>query len=252
MIGEDTHATGLGHRRAPVYELPERAVHALAHAARYAEWRRQPLGSRPDLPGVDADRTRSAVDHALAAGGGWQPYDRTAQILAGYGITFLPTVTATNGVEAVDAAEQLGYPVVLKSADPALVHKTDTGGVRLDLTGPDAVREAFDAVAAAGRPGAGALVRKQVTAPVELFAGVVDDPLFGSVVLLGLGGGAHRPARRPDPAHGPDDRPRRRPDVAQPASGVAAHRLPRRLTGRHHRAGGPAAAARRAGRDLWP
>jgi len=188
VIGQDVPATTLGSRRAPVYTLPERAVRALAHAVRYAEWRRQPLGSRPDLPGVDTDRTRSAVAAALAGGTGWQSYERTTEILTGYGIATLPAVIATSSVDAVAAAGRLGYPVVLKSADPDLVHKTDTGGVRLGLTGPDAVREAFDAVAAAGRPSAGVLVQKQVAAPVELVAGVVHDPLFGSVVLLGLGG----------------------------------------------------------------
>jgi acyl-CoA synthetase (NDP forming)/RimJ/RimL family protein N-acetyltransferase len=188
VIGARQPVTGLGARRAPVYELPERAVRALAHAARYADWRRQPLGGRPDLPGIDTDRTRAAVDLALAEGGGWQPYERTAEILAGYGVTILPAAVAMTGLDAVAAAERLGYPIVLKSADPALVHKTDTGGVRLGLTGPDPVRAAFDEVAAAGRPGFGALVQKQVTAPVELVAGVVHDPLFGSVVLLGLGG----------------------------------------------------------------
>jgi acyl-CoA synthetase (NDP forming) len=77
---------------------------------------------------------------------------------------------------------------VLKSADPELVHKSDTGGVRTGLTGPDEVRDAFAAVAAAGRPGTGVLVQRQVSAPVELVAGLVHDPLFGSLVLLGLGG----------------------------------------------------------------
>ena len=189
LIGTDTPVTSLGRRLAPVYDLPERAVRALAHAARYADWRRQPLGSRPDLPGIDTDRTRSAVNQALDdSGGGWQSYERTAEILAGYGIAILPTATATDVDDAVAAADQAGYPVVLKSADPDLVHKTDTGGVRLSLTDPDAVREAFETVTAAGHPGTGVLVQKQVTAPVELVAGIVHDPLFGSVVLLGLGG----------------------------------------------------------------
>jgi len=188
LIGADTPVTALGTRRAPVYDLPERAVRALAHAARYADWRRQPLGGRPDLPGIDTDRTRAAVNRALNDGAGWQSYQRTAEILAGYSITVLPTATATDVTGAIAAADQVGYPVVLKSADSDLVHKTDTGGVRLGLTDPDAVREAFEAVTTAGHPGTGVLVQKQVTAPVELVAGVVHDPLFGSVVLLGLGG----------------------------------------------------------------
>jgi acyl-CoA synthetase (NDP forming) len=163
-------------------------VRALGAAAEYAAWRRQPLGRRPELPGVDAAAARTLVELTLADGEGWQDYESTAAILGAYGIVVLPAATATTAAEAARAADRLGYPVVLKSADPDLVHKTDSGGVRLDLYGPGAVRHAFKPVAAAGRPGTGVLVQRQVDAPVELVAGVAHDPLFGSVVLLGLGG----------------------------------------------------------------
>jgi acyl-CoA synthetase (NDP forming)/RimJ/RimL family protein N-acetyltransferase len=182
------NVTRLGERGAPVYDLPERAVRAIGHAAGYAQWRRQPLGRRPALPDVNTALARTAVEQALAADDGWLSYPRTADILGAYGINVLPATPAATADAAVAAADRLGYPVVLKSADPQLVHKTDTGGVRIGLTDPQAVREAFAAVVAAGRPDAGVLVQKQVTGAVELVAGVVHDPLFGSVVLLGLGG----------------------------------------------------------------
>ncbi|GIF02188.1 bifunctional acetate--CoA ligase family protein/GNAT family N-acetyltransferase [Paractinoplanes rishiriensis] len=180
--------TRFGKRGVPVFDVPERAVRALAHAAGYGEWRRQPLGRRPELPGIDRAGARSAVQRALAEGGGWQPYEWTAEILAAYGIGIAPAVTAADAAAAAAAAEAVGYPVVLKSADPELVHKTDSGGVRIGLLGPTAVRHAFRSVAAAGRPGSGVLVQRQLSEPVELVAGVAHDPLFGSVVLLGLGG----------------------------------------------------------------
>jgi acyl-CoA synthetase (NDP forming)/GNAT superfamily N-acetyltransferase len=187
LIGGEP-AARLGERGAPVYDTPEHAVRALAAAAEYAAWRRQPLGRRPDLPGVDAGAARTLVGLALAEGGGWQDYESTTAILGAYGIGVLPAATATTAAGAARAADRLGYPVVLKSADPALVHKTDNGGVRMDLYGPGAVRHAFKPVAAAGRPSTGVLVQRQVGAPVELVAGIAHDPLFGSVVLLGLGG----------------------------------------------------------------
>lgn len=180
--------SALGKRGAPIFDLPERAVAALAHAAAYAAWRREPLGRRPELTGIDAERAATLVREALAEDEGWQPYHRTAAVLAAYGITILPATTAHRVQDAVRAADDAGYPVVLKSADPALVHKSDTGGVRLGLADADAVRAAYEAVAAAGRPGAGVLVQRQLHAPVELVAGLVHDRLFGSVVLLGLGG----------------------------------------------------------------
>jgi acyl-CoA synthetase (NDP forming) len=175
-------------RGAPIYDTPERAVRALAHAARYAEWRRRPLGRRPELTGIDTARARTEITAALAEGGGWQTYDRAAELLTAYGIKLAQAVSAPTGAAAAMAAERLGFPVVLKSADPELVHKTDVGGVRLGLTGPGEVSEAFGAVAGAGRAGTGVLVQRQLSGQVELVAGIAHDPLFGSVVLLGLGG----------------------------------------------------------------
>ncbi|MEV4346471.1 GNAT family N-acetyltransferase [Actinoplanes sp. NPDC049596] len=188
LVGGDGATTRLGDRAVPVYDLPERAVRALAHAAAYAGWRRRPLGRRPELRGVSAAPARHAIDCALADGGGWQPYERTSAILGAYGIKLVATTHAGTAEAAVTAAQRTGYPVVLKSADPELVHKSDTGGVRLGLTGPAAVRDAFAAVAGAGRPGFGALVQPQVHEETELVAGIAHDARFGSVVLLGAGG----------------------------------------------------------------
>lgn len=180
--------TWLGDRRAPIYRLPEEAVRALAHAAGYAAWRRQPLGHHARLPGIDADLARAMIGEALAEQAGWQPYERTSRILATYAIPVLAATTVTDAASAAATAGRIGYPVVLKAADPQLVHKSDTGGVRVGITGPDDVREAFASVAAAGRPGHGVLVQRQVSAPLELMAGLVHDPLFGSLVVLGMGG----------------------------------------------------------------
>ncbi|MGA5298297.1 GNAT family N-acetyltransferase [Nucisporomicrobium flavum] len=188
LVGRGTAGPAFGERGAPVFDLPERAVTALGHAASYAAWRRRPLGTRPVLPGLDTEGARTLIRHLPADGGGWLTYHRATALLQRYGIPVLPAELVTSGPDAVAAAERLGFPVVVKSADPALVHKSDTGAVRLNLTGAAAVRAAFDAVTAAGAPGTGAVVQRQVRAPVELVAGIAHDPLFGSVVLLGLGG----------------------------------------------------------------
>lgn len=176
----------VGERRIPVYDLPERAVRAIAHATRYAAWRREPLGSRPDLPGVDSDAARAVV---AAAGEGWQPYPVVASILSAYGIPLLKSYTAASAEEAVAAAERLGYPVVVKSADPQVTHKSDLGAVRLNLSGAETVRRAYQAVAAAvGQAEPVVLVQPMASGTVELVAGIVHDPLFGSLVMAGLGG----------------------------------------------------------------
>ncbi|GAB3146604.1 bifunctional GNAT family N-acetyltransferase/acetate--CoA ligase family protein [Micromonospora sonneratiae] len=188
VIGLPQAPPAFAARQAPIFDLPERAVRALGHASRYATWRTAPLGARPELPGVRSADARAAVVRAMAADGGWQPYDRTAELLACYGIPLVETVTVTDEEGAVAAATRIGYPVVLKSADPDLVHKSDTGAVQLDLADAEAVRAAFRTVTAAGRPAAGALVQPMAGRQLELVAGIVHDPLFGSLVMAGLGG----------------------------------------------------------------
>jgi acyl-CoA synthetase (NDP forming) len=99
------------------------------------------------------------------------------------------TRLAAGADEAVTAADAIGFPVVLKAAAPDLVHKSDVGAVRLDLGDPAAVRAAYATVAAAlGEPQPPVLVQQMAQPGVELVAGVVHDRLFGSLVMLGLGG----------------------------------------------------------------
>jgi acyl-CoA synthetase (NDP forming)/GNAT superfamily N-acetyltransferase len=189
VLGEPQPPAVLGVRRAPVFDLPERAVTALGHASRHAAWRREPLGQEPVLAGVDPEAARTAVMDALNNDGdGWQPYERITTILGHYGIPILKTITALTAETAVLAAGEIGYPVALKSADPQLVHKSDLGGVHLHLRDDEQVRRAFDGVAGAGDPSCGVLVQRMAPGEIELTAGIVHDPLFGSLVMLGLGG----------------------------------------------------------------
>ena len=181
--------TAVGQRRAPVFPFPEQAVRAIGQAAGYAAWRQEPLGTRPDLPDVDSDAARRSVQDALAAHAGWQPYEQTAAIADAYGISLLPARTVTDPEQAVAAAEEFGYPVVLKAADPELVHKTELGVVKLKLADAAAVRRAYQEIAEALTQSAPpVLVQPTGTGGVELVAGIVHDPLFGSLVMLGLGG----------------------------------------------------------------
>jgi acyl-CoA synthetase (NDP forming)/GNAT superfamily N-acetyltransferase len=183
------HVTAVGARRVPAYELPERAVRAISHAVRYATWRREPLGSRPDLPDLDPDGAREVVRTALAEHPGWQPYRTIRDILERYRLPLVASRQVDDPDAAVEAAGEIGYPVVVKAADPELIHKSDLGLVRLGLTGADAVRDAYRAIAATlrqARPPV--LVQPMASGTVELVAGIVHDPLFGSLVMTGLGG----------------------------------------------------------------
>jgi acyl-CoA synthetase (NDP forming)/GNAT superfamily N-acetyltransferase len=187
LLGVVAPPTHLGARRAPVYPLPERAIGALGRTVRYAAWRRTPIGQRPDFTGIDAVHARRLVTDALAAGGGWQAPDVAGELLGCYGIRVTAARAVATNVAAVTAATSLGFPVVLKSANPDLVHKSDIGGVRLDLGSADAVAAAYhEVVAATADPRV--LVQVQSPAGVELVAGIAHDPLFGSVLICGLGG----------------------------------------------------------------
>ena len=170
-----------------MYPLPEQAVPALGHAARYAAWRATPLGAIPALPGIDEPAAQTIASRATRDGGGWQTPDLAAELLACFGIPVLDGRIADSAPAAVAAADALGYPAVLKAADPELVHKSDIGGVALNLADAAAVAAAYRSVTDATGTRT-VLVQRQVKAAVELVAGVVHDPLFGSLVMLGLGG----------------------------------------------------------------
>jgi acyl-CoA synthetase (NDP forming)/GNAT superfamily N-acetyltransferase len=189
LLGVPQPPTSLGTRRAPVYPLPEQAIRALGHAARYAAWRATPLGTRPELPGINEPAARELVAVALAAGDGWQSPAFAADLLSRYGIPTAAGRVVAGADEAAAAASALGFPVVLKAADPNLVHKSDIGAVRLDLRDEAAVRAAYAGIATAlGQEAPPVLVQRQLPTGVELVAGIVHDPLFGSLVMLGLGG----------------------------------------------------------------
>ena len=120
------------------------------------------------------------VERALAAGGEWlDPADARA-VLAAYGIPLVPERVVSTPEEAVAVARELGHPVVVKTAR-AGVHKTELGGVAVDLAGDDDVR------AAAERIGAPLLVQPMLSG-TEFLAGVVQDPVFGPLVAFGPGG----------------------------------------------------------------
>ncbi len=190
-VGVPDSPAALGARRVPVYPLPEDAVRALGRAAHYAEWRRRPIGERPELSGVDSQRAQAVVTDALAGNpqGGWQPPTVAQALLDAYGVPTVPARVATDIGEAVRLATEFGYPVAVKSADPNVVHKSDIGAVWLNLTGPEAVRRAYVAIAAAlGVSTPDVVVQRMAPPGVEIVAGLVHDPQFGSLVMAGLGG----------------------------------------------------------------
>jgi acetyl coenzyme A synthetase (ADP forming)-like protein len=165
---------------APVasFAYPESAARALGRAAERSEWLRAPQGRVPELGGIDPSRALSIVREA---GDRWLTADETRSLLDAYGVPVVPELAAATTDEAVAAATQLGYPVVLKTA-AAGAHKTEVGGVALDLRDERAVRAAAEGI------GAPFLVQPLVRGGVELLVGAVQDAVFGPLVAVGPGG----------------------------------------------------------------
>jgi acetyl coenzyme A synthetase (ADP forming)-like protein len=163
------------------FSYPESAARALGLAAERAEWLRRPVGTI-SVVGVDPAAARRVVDAALATSGDvWLEATAVRELLTAYGIPLVPERLVATAEEAVAAARELGFPVVVKTA-AAGVHKTESGGVALDLDGDDDVRTAAE------RIGGPLLVQPMIGGGVELLAGVFQDPVFGPLVAFGPGG----------------------------------------------------------------
>jgi acetate---CoA ligase (ADP-forming) len=163
--------------RVPSFSYPEAAARALGRAAERAAWLRRPAGSVPALH-VDRAAAAAVVEHRHEC---WLEPAEARTLLQAYGLPLVEERVAASPQEAAEAAEAFGYPVVVKTA-VAGAHKTETGGVILDLEDEMAVWEG------ASRLGGPVLVQKQIRGGAELFAGVVQDPMFGPLVGFGPGG----------------------------------------------------------------
>ena len=175
----------------PAYAYPEAAARALARAARYGSWRSRPTGTVPEFTDVRAADARPIVDSFLARmpGGGWLSAEEADRLLRCYGLPMVPFRRAADADAAVEAAAGLGGHVVIKAEVPGLLHKTAAGAVELDLRGDDEVRAAMGRLhASLGGRISGVLVEPMITGGIETIVGVVQEPVFGPVVVFGLGG----------------------------------------------------------------
>jgi acyl-CoA synthetase (NDP forming) len=182
----------------PSYAFPESAAIALARATRYGEWRREPEGVTPVLSGIDAPRAAATVARARAraapGGAAWMTPAETAELLAAYGLRTADGRLARDEDAAVAAAEALGFPVVLKLVSETITHKSEVGGVALDLRDEPDVRSAFRAIrerlASRGWEDRmeGVLVQPMLREGIEAIIGMTHDASFGPLIMFGLGG----------------------------------------------------------------
>ncbi len=182
--------TRRGAVRIPEYPFPEPAARALARAARYAEWRRHPGGEIVEFDGVDQVGAAAAIATArarLGASGGWLDAGETEAVLDSYGLKRARSRFVTSAAEAESAAAGLDGSVVLKVQSPTALHKSDVGGIVLDVAPQDA-GAAYEQVTASVPDATGALVQEFVSGGHEVIIGMTEDASFGPLIAFGLGG----------------------------------------------------------------
>jgi acyl-CoA synthetase (NDP forming) len=160
-----------------------------------AEWQQRPVGVVPDFDDLDLSTARTLCTTALSQrGNGWMTTEETRSLLRAVKLPVQPGGVALTADEAVAVAEKIGWPVAVKLASHQIVHKTEFGGVHLNLTNERSVRHAFASITSELEKRntlaamEGVLVQPMLTGGVEVMVGVTHDPLFGPLIAFGLGG----------------------------------------------------------------
>jgi acyl-CoA synthetase (NDP forming)/RimJ/RimL family protein N-acetyltransferase len=182
---------GTGDTRIPLFDFPSSAARVLGFMAAHGEWLAEPVGDLPDLDPADLDPVRRSIAELLEVTpeGSWLGIDATADLLAQCGMAMMPYLLVRSGDEAVAAAEALGDPVVLKATGLPRLSKSESGGVALDVHGPEEVRAAYERMAALLGPAMEpAVVQRMAPSGVDVRIAAHQQPSYGAVISLGLGG----------------------------------------------------------------
>jgi acetyl coenzyme A synthetase (ADP forming)-like protein len=183
----------LNEYRVPNYPVPERAVAALAAMMHHRRWCESPP-LNIEIWEADQERVRALFAHARAEGRVAIGDAEAREVLEAYGIATPRSFLARDPEEAARFAGEIGFPVVLKIASPDILHKTDVGGVELNIMRAEDVRDAFELMLYRAEryvPGAelwGCLVQEMIIGGKEVIVGMHRDPHFGPLIMFGLGG----------------------------------------------------------------
>ncbi|MGA7833613.1 MAG: GNAT family N-acetyltransferase [Acidimicrobiales bacterium] len=191
VLGGDSSRPVRNGSHAADVPTPERAASAMAHLCQYAEWRARPHVSDDAIGITEPSAVREMVATQFCAheSGGWLELDDAARLLSTCGVPMLPTHGVHSADEAVALAASIGFPVALKARSGELVHKSDVGGVAIGLSSADEVRDAYNEMSARlGSTMGGAVVQPMAPGGVEAIVGLTVDPVFGPIVMVGLGG----------------------------------------------------------------
>ena len=177
----------------PAYRFPESAARALSEMTKFTWWLRRPQTGIKKFR-VNKARARKIIDSVKKEGRNFLLEEESYEVLRAYHFPVIKSFLAENESLAVEAAQKIGYPVVLKIASPDVLHKFDFGGVKLNLKNKNEVRKAYQVIlknVLAKKPGAiirGMVVEEMASPGKEIILGMNRDPQFGPILMFGLGG----------------------------------------------------------------
>ncbi|PLS78017.1 MAG: acyl-CoA synthetase [Chloroflexi bacterium] len=183
----------LNERHIPNYPFPERAVAALKAMVAYKQWLDRPAGDYVSFD-VDRERVQRTFDEVRGQGRLELGEVEAREVMAAYGMRLPESQLARSPEEAVEIANRIGYPVVLKISSPDILHKSDIGGVRAGIESANEARDAYELIEYRARryqPNAdirGVLVQQQAPKGRECLVGVSRDPQLGPMIGFGMGG----------------------------------------------------------------
>ncbi len=178
----------------PSYGAPDRAINAVATQREYARLREITKDPAVKCTGIDSSAARKVIAKARAEKRTALTEIEAKQIFEIYGLPTTKTCLATSEDEAVKMADKIGYPVVMKIVSPEIIHKSDAGGVKVNVKDAAAVREAYKTIqdnAKAYKADAnihGIAIQEMAPWGTEVILGSVNDPTFGPTQMFGLGG----------------------------------------------------------------
>ena len=177
----------------PFYTYAEGSIRALKAMLRFVDWVKSPDGNITKFE-VDKDKAQSIFDKVKSEGRTNLLEDEGRDILDAYGFPLPQSVVATTEDEAVAAANKIGYPIVMKISSPQIVHKSDAGGVKVNLTNDEETRDGFKTIMDNAKKYdsnaeiKGVLIVEMVKGGKEMIIGSKLEPGMGPVVMLGMGG----------------------------------------------------------------
>ncbi len=183
-------------RYVPSYVFPESAAQALAHTYNYSQYRQEPEGALPDFPDIIANHIRYKFfrSNPISEAGAWLLPEVAAGLLEAYGISMVPTRVAESAAAAAKSASEIGFPVALKIRSETIVHKTDVGGIALGLTSETKVKAAYGKMMRRLKQADlldhvdGVIVQAMIEDAQEVIVGMSQNPVFGPLLMVGLGG----------------------------------------------------------------